>query len=198
MISSPIKIAITGTHSSGKTTFLKNLEQELSGTGLRIQKIGDFARRAQVLGFPILTQHTYESTLWIMAECLRCEAEASLENDVILVDRPVIDALGYLQAALQLSGRAIGSRRWDELLTIVKAHTPDYDVLIRTALDASIELGEGRDSDGEFRVAAASSIERLVNQIESNALVLTSANRDEQVQRVVGIVRSRLLAVRRQ
>jgi len=198
VILSPIKIAITGTHSSGKTTFLKNLEQELSGTGLRIQKIGDFARRAQGLGFPILTQHTYESTLWIMAECLRCEAEASLENDVILVDRPVVDAFGYLQAALQLSGRAIGSKRSDELLTIVKAHTPDYDVLIRTALDASIELGGGRDSDGEFRVAAASAIERLVNQIEANALILTSANRDEQLQRVVGIVRSRLLAGRQQ
>ena len=198
MISSPMKIAITGTHSSGKTTFLQNLEQELNGAGLRIQRIGDFARRAQGLGFPILTKHTYESTLWIMAECLRCEAEASLQSDLILVDRPVIDALGYLQAALQLSSRTLDSRRSEELMTIATTHTPDYDVLIRTALDSNIEVGKGRDLDGEFRVAAATAIERLVNQIEPNALILTSANGKELVQRVVEIVRSRLSAVRPQ
>ena len=198
MISSPMKIAITGTHSSGNTTFLQNLEQELNGAGLRIQRIGDFARRAQGLGFPILTKHTYESTLWIMAECLRCEAEASLQSDLILVDRPVIDALGYLQAALQLSSRTLDSRRSEELMTIATTHTPDYDVLIRTALDSNIEVGKGRDLDGEFRVAAATAIERLVNQIEPNALILTSANGKELVQRVVEIVRSRLSAVRPQ
>lgn len=192
MISSAIKIAITGTHSSGKTTFLKNLEQELNGTGLRIHRIGDFARRAQDLGFPILTNHTYESTLWIMAECLRCEAVASLRSDLILVDRPVIDALGYLQAALQLSGRTLDSRRSEELMTIATAHTPDYDILIRTALDSNIEVGEGRDLDGEFRVAAATAIEQLASQIKPNALILTSANGKELVQRVVEIVRSRL------
>jgi predicted ATPase len=185
-----MKIAITGTHSSGKTTFLQNLEQELNGAGLRIQRIGVFARRAQGLGLPILTKHTYESTLWIMAECLRCEAEASLRCDLILVDRPVIDALGYLQAALQLSGRTLNSRRSEELMTIATAHTPDYDVLIRTALDSNIEVGRGRDLDGELRVAAATAIERLVNQIEPKALILTSANGKELVQRVVEIVRS--------
>jgi hypothetical protein len=193
-----MKIAITGTHSSGKTTFLQNLEQELNGAGLRIQRIGDFAHRAQGLGFPILTKHTYESTLWIMAECLRCEAEASLQSDLILVERPVIDALGYLQAALQLSVRTLDSRRSEELMTIATAHTPDYDVLIRTALDSNIEVGKGRDLDGEFRVAAATAIERLVNQIEPNALILTSANGKELMQRVVEIVRSRLSAVRPQ
>jgi predicted ATPase len=193
-----MKIAITGTHSSGKTTFLQNLERELNGAGLRIQRIGDFARRAQGLGFPILTKHTYESTLWIMAECLRCEAEASLQSDLILVDRPVIDALGYLQAALQLSSRTLDSRRSEELMTIATTHTPDYDVLIRTALDSNIEVGKGRDLDGEFRVATATAIERLVNQIEPNALILTSANGKELVQRVVEIVRSRLSAVRPQ
>jgi hypothetical protein len=197
VISSPMKIAITGTHSSGKTTFLQDLEQELNSAGLRIHRIGDFARRAQDLGFPILTKHTYESTLWIMAECLRCEAEASLHNDIILVDRPAIDALGYLHAALQVSERTIDSRRSSELLTIVKAHTPDYDVLFRTALDANIKVGERRDSDREFRAAAASAIERLVSQIEPNALILTSANRGDLVQRA-GIVRSRRSAVGRQ
>ena len=45
-----------------------------------------------------------------MAECMRQEAEASLTCDVILVDRPVLDALGYLQAALEVTCRQFNFR----------------------------------------------------------------------------------------
>lgn len=192
MIYPPIKIAITGTHSSGKTTFLERLSEEISRPGLRIHRIGDLARKAQDRGFPILKDHTFESTLWIMAECMRCEAEASLDNDVILVDRPVGDALGYLQAALRVTGRQLDNRRLEELTTIVTAHTPDYDVLVRTALDKTVDLGEGRDRDADFREAAADAIERLVSDIAPKALILSSDNRDKIVRRVAEAVAARL------
>lgn len=192
MSRTPTKVGVTGTHSTGKTTFLDSLEQELAPFKLRVSRLGEMARGARSLGFPILKDHTFESTLWIIGECLRREAEASLSSDVILVDRPVIDALGYLQAALRLSDRTIGERRLDELITIVKAHTPDYDLLIRTSLDPSIALGVGRDQDIEFRGAAASSIEALVSEIAPNAFILTSSNQQEVVQKVVDFVGSRL------
>ena len=73
-----------------------------------------------------------------MAECLRQEAEASAKADVILVDRPVLDAFGYLLAALEISGRRDEMRRIDELRTVARAHTGDYDVLIITSLDRGI------------------------------------------------------------
>lgn len=84
----PFKIGIAGTHSTGKSTFIAKVEQELRGDGLRVIIVGDLATCAQKRGFPILTGHTFESTLWIMAECMRQEAEASLTADIILVDRP--------------------------------------------------------------------------------------------------------------
>jgi predicted ATPase len=194
----PIKIAITGTHSSGKTTFLERLTEEISRPSLRIHRIGDLARKAKDRGFPILKDHTFESTLWIMAECMRCEAEASLDNDVILIDRPVVDALGYLHAALRVSGRQLDSRKLEELTTIVTAHTPDYDVLVRTALDKAVDLGEGRDRDADFREAAADAIERLVSDIAANALILGSENKDEIIRSVAEVVASRLTAANRQ
>ena len=190
MITPPIKIGITGTHSTGKSSFLDAVRQKLE-SDLKVHRIGDFAVRAKELGFPILRSHNFESTLWIISECMRLEAEASLANDVVLVDRPVLDALGYLHAALRLSGRKIGDRRSAELATIVKAHTPDYDLLVRTSLDGTIRIGEGRDQDAEFRQAAATSIEALVSEIAPEAEVLTSSNQDEIVQRVVALVSSR-------
>jgi len=193
VISPPIKIGVTGTHSTGKSTFIEAVRQRL-GPGLRIHRIGDFAVRAKELGFPILRSHNYESTLWIISECMRLEAEASIANDVVLIDRPVIDALGYLNAALQLSGRRIGGKRTAELASIVNAHMPEYDLIVMTSLDSTIQIGEGRDQDTEFREAAASSIRTLVSETVPDAEVLTSSNQDEIVQRVVALVLSRRAA----
>jgi predicted ATPase len=177
----PIKIGITGTHSTGKSTFLTSLAELLEARELRVGRITDLARRARALGFPILTEHTFESTLWIMAECMRQEAEASLTCDVILVDRPVLDALGYLEAAVEVTGRHLNPRRLDELKTIARAHSTDYDLLVATALDQTVPLGEGRDQDQSFREAAAKHIDALMADFAPSALRMTSKNAKETV-----------------
>ena len=190
----PIKIGIAGTHSTGKSTFLAALASLLEGRGLKIGRINDLARRARDLGFPILTGHTYESTLWIMAECMRKEAEASLTCDVILVDRPVLDALGYLQAALEVTGRSVRPGRLDELKAIARAHTADYDLLVVTSLDHDVPLGEGRDQDLMFRNAAAKHIDALMLDLAPGALRMTSINVSEIVTAASEFVLSRLAA----
>ena len=78
----PVKVGIAGTHSTGKSTFLRQLSERLEARSLQVGRINDLALRARALGFPILTEHTFESTLWIMSECMRQEAEASLTCDV--------------------------------------------------------------------------------------------------------------------
>lgn len=191
---SPIKIGIVGTHSTGKSTFLAALAPLLEGRGLRIRRINDLARRARDLGFPILTEHTFESTLWIMAECMRQEAEASLTCDVILVDRPVLDALGYLHAALEVTGRSVRPRRLEELYAIARAHTADYELLVATCLDHSVPLGEGRDQDLMFRDAAAKHIDALILDFAPGALRMTSTNASEIVIVAIEFVLSRLAA----
>jgi predicted ATPase len=188
----PIKIGIAGTHSTGKSTFLATLAPVLEERGLRIGRVNDLATRARDLGFPILSQHTFESTLWIMAECMRQEAEASLTCDVVLVDRPVPDALGYLQAALEVTGRAVHERRLEELEVIARAHTPEYDLLVVTSVDHNVSLGEGRDQDLKFREAAARHIDALVSDFAPGALRMTSTNAPEIVGVASKFVFSRL------
>ena len=194
MISRPVKIGIAGTHSTGKSSFLEALVPGLQQLGLKPANIGGFADRARALGFPILTEHTFDSTLWIMAECLRQEAEASLRCNVILVDRPVADALGYLLAALEVSGRQEDPRRIEELKTIARAHTGDYDVLIVTSLNPNIPLGDGRDSDPKLRVAAAKHIDALISEFAADAWHLTSSNANELVARARAFLSSRIAA----
>jgi hypothetical protein len=184
MSKTPIKIGIAGTHSTGKTTFLGELETLLSAAGLTVGRVNDLARRARDLGFPILTEHTIESTLWIMAECMKQEAELSLSSDVILVDRPVPDALGYLNAALQISGRRLPNQRIGQLRAIAEAHTRDYDFMIVTVLDRSVPLGPGRDKNSNFRELAAEKIDELMSELVPNAPRLSPSNREEMLRAV--------------
>lgn len=166
------KLAITGAHSTGKSTFLDALHTRLQARGLRVGRIGGLAKRARDLDFPILANHTIDSTLWIMAEGLRMEAELSLSCDVILVDRPPLDALAYLRAGLEVSGRTVPADRLARLHDHARASAGDYDLTVLTVLDPGVPLGEGRDGDPVLRAAADRHVAALVAEFAPCALRL--------------------------
>lgn len=186
MIKRPFKIGVAGTHSTGKSTLVSLVRRELEYEGLRVGQVEGLATRAQDLGFPILMHHTYESTLWIMAECMRQEAELALSNDVIIVDRPVPDALGYLLAALDISGRSEDPRRLRELESITAAHVDDYDLLVLTVIDNSLPLGPGRDSNAIFRQAAADKVSGVMDRYAPKFIKMTSNNSNDVAVAMVG------------
>ena len=161
---SPFRIAVAGTHSTGKTTFLTRLKELFEQRGLAVVYVHDSAANAKQKGFPILTDHTFESTAWLIARAIELETEATISADVILVDRPVTDALGYLQAALLHTSRSIAPARLQALERICEAWAPEYDLAFVTVLDPSVELGEGRDGDVIFRVRAAEEVARVVDR----------------------------------
>lgn len=181
----PIKIAITGTHSTGKSTFLDMVEAQLKEKELVVERFQSIAVEARALGFPILSGHTVDSTLWIMAECIQREAAASLKADVILVDRPVSDALGYLEAALEVSGRSAKPSRMETVRAIARGYMAEYDFIIETILDPRVPLGPGRDLDGPLRVAAAHHIGVFACEYGARRLTLTSSNQTKVLEEVL-------------
>lgn len=163
-----IKIGIAGTHSTGKSTFMHSLSKALISQEYSISTIGNFATEAKKRGFPTLRDHTFKSTLWIITFCISQELEAELNSDIVLVDRPVIDALGYLYAALNYSGRKISTDEKKYLTSIVKSHSPSYNLLFKTVLNKNIGLGleKERDADLLFREMAAKSIDDAFTSLE--------------------------------
>ena len=139
-----LKVGVAGTHSTGKTTLLSSLKGRLVDEGLRVTVVKNLARAARDAGFAILTQQTEDTALWIMSEGIRRESSATLISDVILVDRAIFDALGYLEAALQVTGRSRDERRHPILEGISRSYARDYDLLVITKLDEAIPLGQGR------------------------------------------------------
>lgn len=185
---SKAKIGIAGTHSTGKTSFLRELKARLDGRDIAAAHLPSLAHAAQNRGFPILREHTYESTLWIIGATMQQEAEASLTADVVLVDRPVIDALAYLIAALEVSGRELSTEKLLSLRGIVTAHTKTYDMLIITQLDSSIPLGHGRDQDPVYRAAVAAHLLNLVLTVAPHAKVAAFDRYETHIQTACELV----------
>jgi hypothetical protein len=84
----PVTIAVAGAHSTGKSTFLAKLARELCRRDLRVAIVGDLGEQAQRAGFPILAQHTWASTLWIITRGISNELAAWIGADIVLIDRP--------------------------------------------------------------------------------------------------------------
>ena len=170
------KIAVAGTHSTGKTTFLKGLEERLISAGHAVAYVHGSAAEAQDLGFPILKNHTFESTAWLVGQAIRLETAATLTADVILIDRPVPDAFGYLIAALRMTHRSIDQARLGRLEAICRAWTQEYDLVFATQLDESIPIGPDRDRDAAFRAGADEAIGEILARLAPDHHVLTPQN----------------------
>jgi len=167
-----IKVGIAGTHSTGKSTLITQLATKLAARGFRVKCVGDLATAANNIGFPILHDHTFESTLWIMSRGISCELEASLQADVVLVDRPIMDALAYLFAALNHRGCKLEPDGSKYLFDLAQHHARTYAVLCKTVLDPRIPLGAGRDQDVMFRAAVDGELQSVFSKISVSPKVV--------------------------
>jgi hypothetical protein len=159
-------LGIAGTHSTGKSTFIEQVEMQARVSGITVRRISDTATKCQEAGFPILENHTFQSTLWIMVSVIKAELEAELHAELVLVDRPVLDALGYLEAALKATGRSIATLERNYLYGLAKLHIQRYELLLKTQLDEKIPLGAGRDPNMEFRRSAGLEIDYVFNHLD--------------------------------
>ncbi len=169
-----IKLGVSGTHSTGKTTLIRELEVRLVDAGLRVGRVADLAVDARNHGFPILHDHTFESTLWILSRGIAAELEAAQVADIVLVDRPVVDALGYLSAALAHRKAALRVEEMDYLTVLVKHHVKTYAIICKTVLDQDIAIGPGRDPDMRFRTSVAGEIDGIYRRFSVDHRIVSA------------------------
>lgn len=178
-------IGITGTHSTGKSSFFQEVRKKAEAKGIQVGIVANVASHCQEAGFPILKDHTFDSTLWIITSVIRAELECALRYDLVLVDRPVSDAIGYLEAALDFSNRKITVDERNYLYTLVRMHSSRYRLLFKTKLDQSIPLGEGRDPNLEFRAKADEYITRSLSELKIKTFDPQSVESDNIIKEVL-------------
>jgi AAA domain len=163
----PVTIAAAGAHSTGKSTFLARLAHELRRADLEVATVADLGEEALRIGLPILHSHTYASTLWIMTRGISHEIAAWAHVDVLLIDRPVPDALGYYHAALAHRDEQPDPEALRHLRSLAAHHAVHYDLIYRTTLDDQVPLGTNkpRDRDLRFRALADTHVHRVLTDL---------------------------------
>ncbi|MFE5971354.1 AAA family ATPase [Streptomyces sp. NPDC056460] len=167
------RVAFAGTHSTGKTTLIRRVEMELRSTGLTVARTpASFAQQAAELGFPKLQNQTAECTEWIIAASAAAAVEATLNADVVLIDRSAVDPFAYWLAAQEEPDPAAG----DRLHRLVQAHAATYDHLYATVLDPTVPLGDCRDRDPDYRAAVDRSVHDLLTSLNLRHKKVTYAD----------------------
>lgn len=178
-------VGIAGTHSTGKTSFVQDVLKRAERRGISVAVVSDTATKCRDAGFPILRDHTFESTLWIVTSVIKAELEAGLSASLVLVDRPVPDALGYLEAALSVTGRTISEEQRAYLYGVAEHHAKRYSLVLKTQLDESIPLGADRDPDLDFRRDAGRHIDTVLKRLGVNCLDPNSHVAQERIRSIL-------------
>jgi AAA domain len=183
----PVTIGVLGTHSTGKSTFLARLAHELRTEGIQVATVADLGEQAQRRGLPLLFNHTWASTLWIITTGMSHELEAWLHADVVLVDRPVPDALGYYRAALHYRQETPEPEPLALLENLVRFHSRHYSLILRTTLDPDIPLGTDkvRDTNPKFRELADRHVGLVLSELKIPHDLLSTDNHDHQLQSTI-------------
>jgi hypothetical protein len=190
----PVTVAVLGTHSTGKSTFLARLAHDLRRRQISVGTVADLGEQAQRIGMPILFNHTCVSTLWIMARGISEELEAWLHSDVVLIDRPVPDALGYYRAALEYRRETPDRAEMAKLEALAANHSDRYDLMFRTTLDPAIPMGDNktRDDDSEFRVLADKHVQEVMRDLGLPHEELPADGHDLALDKAISFVTARI------
>ena len=153
-----LKIAVSGAHSTGKTTFLNGLKKSIQSLGFQCSMVSDLASRCPL---PILREHTIESTLWIVSTGIAEEIEAAYKANIVLVDRSLLDAWAYLMAIFSEPPEAKLSPKFKTLESTICNWLPTYTIIYQTQIDTTLPIqdNKGRDLDPDYRIK----IERQMN-----------------------------------
>ncbi|MBH41367.1 MAG: hypothetical protein CL685_01490 [Candidatus Magasanikbacteria bacterium] len=153
-----MKIAIIGTHSTGKTSIIQQLSLVLKNRGKRVFVVTEVARR--VPG-NINENAGLATQLWIQEKQKKIEATPIGVNSVMLCDRSIIDNFAYLE-------RVAGSADISGIEKDAVKHIQTYDFIFKTKkLDVSAVADGVRSVTDSFRDNIE---ERIVYLLQKHAI----------------------------
>lgn len=144
------KIAMSGTHGTGKTTkAIQHAYDTKISTNKNIFVLQEIARESPL---PINQRGTKESHLWIFAKQIEREINLSLKYDMIICDRTILDTVAY---SCYLGFNDI----YDGMKNIAMVHLSSYDsiyYLTSQKNDYLIDDGIRDVEDSKFRLGIES------------------------------------------
>ena len=137
-----IKVGITGTHGTGKTSLINEWKRSLDKDRVNVYVVEEVARDCP---YPL---ETIKSQRWMWHEHYSREIDGAASGcKVILCDRTLMDNLVYLRHIINNSSSTCGEEAFTFLHAVTRVWMKTYDQIIR------LPLNEGwiTNSDDELR-----------------------------------------------
>jgi len=134
-----MKIALIGTHGTGKTTLLYSLAAELKKKGIDVGMVSETARKCPL---PINRNTSFDAQLWIMTAQISKELETLKKYGHVICDRSVLDA--YVYALVAGCSHRIMEK-------IADTWIGSYDVLFKLPIIYPLQADKTRPADKKFQ-----------------------------------------------
>lgn len=170
-----MRIAITGTHGVGKTTFITDLVDSLRKAGKEVTLINEVARTLIAKGFKITPLSEY-GIVHYMKEYLELERKA--KGEFIISDRSLLDLYSYITVDKSPKIRKV---YLDLIREVWQMEKDRYDIYFYIPIEFPMEQDGARSANEKYRQAVDRQIVRFLQQ---NGLKYVSikGNRAKRVQ----------------
>jgi len=146
-----IKIGFCGSHSTGKTTLARRLHEDIPNSYLVSEVARNYAPE---------DLKNCETQKKILADQIREEVYASMQVDVVITDRTVIDNAAYLVSVCGLNQEY-------ELLPLLHNWTGTYDVIFFCPIENIPIVSDGfRFTDNSGRVLTELRIKKYIGILQ--------------------------------
>jgi len=139
-----MKIAVIGTHSTGKTTLLKKMSVALEEFGERVIILPEMARLCPM---PINEETTLAAQQWILERQIEQEKRIRDDHTIVLCDRATIDNYAYFLRASWKTRHNLDMARFEKMAV---EHMPSYDLVIKTRKLSLASKADGERSVNEY------------------------------------------------
>jgi thymidylate kinase len=145
-----VKIALIGSHGTGKTTLCFDLAARLQRLDFSVEIVKEVARRCPL---PLNRETTLDAQRWILHQQVADELEAAGLFEAVICDRSVLDNYAYLVSSL-------GVR--EELEPLVADWLTTYDALFKVPILQAPRFDGTRDLSEGFQAEIDAQIDSLL------------------------------------
>jgi len=169
------KIALIGTHGTGKTTITHELMAESKKVGINAGFLEEVVRSCPL---PINEEQTIEASEWIIYMQYTRELEQTERYDLLLTDRSVVD--GYVYACSKFG-------KIPDLEAFVKEKAKTYEFLIRVPINQKFLINDGlRSINPSFQKNIDASFDVMLQELELTN-VITYENNKQVMELIKGL-----------
>lgn len=167
-----VKIAFTGSHCTGKTTLLNDVESILSNK-IVVNSVTEVARKIIDKGYPLNKDATVDSYVHYINDQLSEEAAKMNGCDVFISDRTLLDPVAYAMVNSRLPRPYIPQYFINMMENVWLLEKDKYDFYVYFPVEFELEIDKVRPFDDVYRKDIDKMIEKLLKQNSINYMRVT-------------------------